>query len=174
MTCWPSYCLPLAGPHPPTPTPTPRLPQGFNDQCLGTIAPHLRPASFSVGEAIYERGDRCDDMYFVLDGSVLVHAVRCTLTVGDETQAGSDSKSKAEGGGARRYGRDRVAGEHIVSRGDIFGEGGLFSSELGDWRQENATALSWVSAYALSATALHEIAAIYPEVTAAVRSPIHP
>ena len=133
---------------------------------------------------IYSRGDRCDDMYFVLDGSVLVHAVRCLLTLDDGPEAKlcaepapaiqrlqANPAHRAFGGDSSacsfRYGRDRVAGEHMVSKGDIFGEGGLFSSELGDWRQENATALSWVSAYALSAAALREIAAVYPEVSSA-------
>ncbi len=123
-------------------------------------------------------------MYFVLDGSVLVHAVRCHLTFGEGTTQDTSSPQTdsekatlnhrtlgAEGSKTKSfsYGRDRVTGEHIASKGDIFGEGGLFPVELGDWRQENATALSWVSAYSLSATALREIAAVYPEVPAAAR-----
>ena len=125
-------------------------------------------------------------MYFVLDGTVLVHAVRCMLTFGDGTVLGASPPAQrpqttvthralgvesSASSFRNRYGRDRVAGEHIATKGDIFGEGGLFSSELGDWRQENATALSWVSAYALSPAALREIAAEYPEVPSATCCP---
>jgi hypothetical protein len=125
-------------------------------------------------------------MYFVLDGSVLVHAVKCLVTIDDKllqngTPSAKEHKttlnrrtSGTEGSSSNLgiHGRGSVAGEHIVSKGDIFGEGGLFPSELGDWRQENATALSWVSAYALSAAAMREIAAVYPEVSASACMPI--
>ena len=146
------------------------LSQGFDDHCLGTIVPHLRPTAFAVGDVIYERGDRCNDMYFVMDGTVLIHAVRCLVSSDLQqepllSQLQHHSKAVGPEESSRNMkGRERVAGEHIVSKGDIFGEGGLFPSELGCWRHENAMALSWVSAYALSATSLCEIAKLYPEV----------
>ena len=126
-------------------------------------------------------------MYFVLSGSVLVHAVRCLVHTETKPKLGESSElpplqtasnlshQPASPENSRRNlnwnGRDRVAGEHIVSKGDIFGEGALFPSELGDWRQENAKALSWVSACVLSAAALREITAVYPEVPATTISP---
>jgi hypothetical protein len=48
--------------------------QGFNDRCLGLIASHLRLASFARGELIYEHGERGDEMYLVIEGTVVVHA----------------------------------------------------------------------------------------------------
>jgi CRP-like cAMP-binding protein len=150
------------------------------------LAPHLRPAVFAVGEVIYSRGDRCGEMHFVLDGSVLIHAVRSLVTAGSANPTPTHKPAApppapppaqrlqaslshrrppaVKSAGSCRYGRDRVAGEHIAAKGDIFGEGGLFSSELGGWRRETATALSWVSTYALSAAAVTEISAVYPEV----------
>jgi CRP-like cAMP-binding protein len=123
-------------------------PQGFDDQCLGVIASHLRPASFAIGEIIYEHGDRSNEMFFVLDGTVVVHANGpCALKA-------QDPPGEA----------DKVVGEGIVTQGDVFGEAGLFPTELGPWRRESVSALTWVSAYTLNAAALRDISAEYPEV----------
>jgi CRP-like cAMP-binding protein len=46
----------------------------------------------------------------------------------------------------------------------VFGEGGLFTQELGHFRRESAEAMSWLSVYVLTASALQEISAEYPEV----------
>ena len=86
-------------------------------------------------------------MFFVTDGTVVIHANgSCAL------------KPQDHPGEA-----DKVVGEGIVAKGDVFGEGGLFP-ELGPWRRESVSALTWVSAYTLNAAALRDITAEYPEV----------
>jgi CRP-like cAMP-binding protein len=55
-------------------------------------------------------------------------------------------------------------GERLVGRGDVFGEAGLFTDELGLLRRESAKTQSWVSVYVLTAAALRDIAVEYPEV----------
>ncbi len=143
----------------------PPAPQGFDDHCLGCVASHLRRASFPGGEPVYERGERGDEMYFIVDGSVVLHAApRHTATSPLELGPMQASQplpqgSRTEGGAPTAA----AAGERIAGKGDVFGEGGLFP-ELGTRRRESATALSWVSAYMLNAEALAEIAKEYPEV----------
>ena len=131
--------------------------QGFNDQCLGVIALHLRPATFAMGEVIYQHGDRSNEMFFIIDGTVAVHANRsCSLKALDHPAAAT--------GEDEVDGADKVVGERVVTKGDVFGEGGLFPAELGPCRKESVSALTWVSAYTLNAAALLEISADYPEV----------
>ncbi len=130
--------------------------QGFDDQCLGIVALHLRPATFATGEVIYERGDRGNEMFFVIDGTVVVNAtISCDLRTVDHpavAEAGGDDEG------------DQAVGDKIVTKGDVFGEGGVFPAELGPCRRESVSALTWVSAYTLNAAALREISAEYPEV----------
>ncbi len=56
-------------------------------------------------------------------------------------------------------------GTRIVGKGDIFGECGLFTKELGLLRRESAKTQSWVSVYVLTAAALREVSLEYPEVS---------
>jgi CRP-like cAMP-binding protein len=156
--------------------------QGFDDQCLGCIASHLRPAAFVSGETVFQCGDRGDEMYLVVDGRAFLHT-GLPLT-GSESAAApdpqeelADSHSEEEGAGlgpqelpgggseddAGRKQTTRRAGR-VVGKGDVFGEGGLFTQELGLFRRESAEAMSWLSVYVLTASALQEISAEYPEV----------
>jgi CRP-like cAMP-binding protein len=130
--------------------------QGFDDLCLGFIASHLRPATFSTGEVIYERGDRGDEMFFVVDGTVVVHADSSC------SQAALDLPAALEDDGSDKAAE--VVGEGIVTKGGVFGESGLFPVELGPCRRESVSALTWVCAYTLNSAALLEISADYPEV----------
>jgi CRP-like cAMP-binding protein len=136
--------------------------QGFDDQCLGFIASHLRPVVFGGGEVIYERGDRGDEMYLVLDGSVVLR-MRPTATSFAQQQQPASMAGAGRGGEA---GAEKAAGkgERLAGKGDVFGEAALFPMELGPRRREGATALSRVLAYVLNAAALAEIADEYPEV----------
>ncbi len=70
----------------------------------------------------------------------------------------------SEGLGGVQHQPSQVAGEQIVSKGDIFGEGCLLPGAAGLHRREKASAVSIVSAYVLKATALQDIAEEYPEV----------
>jgi CRP-like cAMP-binding protein len=141
--------------------------QGFNDRCLGLIASHLRLASFARGELIYEHGERGDEMFLVVEGAVVVHAGPGLVQTDakklprfmDKHAALSLPAEGGEGGEG-----EEAIGERIAAKGDVFGEGGLFPAELGLVRRESATALTWVSTYALSAAAIREIEAEYPEV----------
>jgi CRP-like cAMP-binding protein len=110
---------------------------------------------------------RGDEMYLVLEGAVVVHANARILALPEnerdlpkylDRRAALTTNSKGEFGGAE------VRGERIASKGDVFGEGGLFPQELGLVRRESATALTWVSTYSLSAAAMQDIGAEYPEV----------
>ena len=56
-------------------------------------------------------------------------------------------------------------GTRIAGKGDVFGEGGLFTKELGLLRRESARTQSWMSVYVLTAAALREISLEYPEVS---------
>ena len=141
--------------------------QGFDDRCLGCIASHLRLACFARGELIYEHGERGDEMFLIMDGAVVVHAnARITSIHADrkklpkfmDKQAALSLTAKDDGE------HEEAIGERIAAKGDVFGEGGLFPKELGLLRRESATALTWVSTYALSAAAIRDIEAEYPEV----------
>ncbi len=131
------------------------------------MASHLRRANFAGGEAVYERGEHGDEMFFVVQGSVVLHAAPRAAAPGPRGRMQTHQPPAPEQlpGGFGKDGGTTVAaaGERIAGKGDVFGEGGLFS-ELGMWRRENATALSWVSAYVLSAATLLEITKKYPEV----------
>jgi CRP-like cAMP-binding protein len=128
--------------------------QGFDDRCLGIIASYLRPATFAIDETIYERGDRGNEMFFVVDGTVVVHA-DSSCSPADKPAVLEDDESDNAA---------KVVCKGIVTKGDVFGEGGLFPAELGPCRRESVSALTWVSAYTLNSSALHEISAEYPEV----------
>ncbi len=107
-------------------------------------------------------------MFFVIDGTVVVRANRpCALKQLDAP----DAVAVESGFG----GADKVDGESVVTKGDVFGEGGLFPVELGPCRRETVFALTWVSVYTLSNSALWEISASYPEVSAHIPSlPLNP
>jgi CRP-like cAMP-binding protein len=141
--------------------------QGFNDQCLGCVATHLRLANFARGELIYEHGQRGDEMFLIIEGAVVVHANdRIATADGKKLPDFMDrhaALSMAAEGGDKR---EEAIGERIAAKGDVFGEGGLFPKELGLIRRESATALTWVSTYALSAAAMQDIQTEYPEVGA--------
>ena len=140
--------------------------QGFDDQCLGCVASHLRPVAFVTGEVIYERGDRGDEMYLVLDGSVVLRT-RPTASCFDlQAQQQQQPASGAGAGGGGGSGAEKAAGkgERLAGKGDVFGEAALFPGELGPRRRESVTTLSRVLAYVLKAAALEEIADEYPEV----------
>ena len=109
-----------------------------------------------MGEVIYERGDRGNEMFFVTDGTVVVHTNRsCSTEALDQPAAsGNLNHEKAT----------EVVTKGIVTKGDVFGEGGLFPAELGLCRRESVSALTWVCAYTLNSMALQEISAEYPEV----------
>jgi CRP-like cAMP-binding protein len=156
-----AVCLPRAEKKPRAPSR-----QGFDDQCLGCVASHLRPVAFVTGEVIYERGDRGDEMYLVLDGSVVLRT-RPTASCFDlQAQQQQQPASGAGAGGGGGSGAEKAAGkgERLAGKGDVFGEAALFPGELGPRRRESVTTLSRVLAYVLKAAALEEIADEYPEV----------
>jgi CRP-like cAMP-binding protein len=144
--------------------------QGFDDQCLGFVASHLLPAAFAKDEVIFECGDRGDEMYFIVDGDVLIHTGPLITLTSSESNMGQPTLNQQAGDGWKD-GRDtgeascaRKSGR-IVGKGDVFGEGGLFTKELGLLRRESAKTQSWVSVYVLTAVALREISLEYPEVS---------
>jgi CRP-like cAMP-binding protein len=133
--------------------------QGFDDQCLGFIASHLRPAAFARDEVVFECGDRGDEMYFIVDGTVLIH----TGPLITLTSSKIDQLKLLDGEWTGMVGAEK--GTRIVGKGDVFGEGGLFTKELGLLRRESARTQSWVSVYVLTGSALQEISLEYPEVS---------
>ena len=140
--------------------------QGFDDQCLGYVASHLRPAAFGAREVIYERGERGDEMYLVLDGTVVIHTQQAASCSDLQAQEYQPATRAGEG----RDGDSEVLkatgkGERLIGKGDVFGEAGLFPAELGPHRRESVTTLSRVMAYVLNAAALQAIADEYPEVS---------
>jgi CRP-like cAMP-binding protein len=137
-----------------------RLLQGFDDQCLGFITSHLRPAAFGKDEVVFECGDRGDEMYFVIDGAVLTRTGPLTTL----TSAKAEDDGEEEGGSSG-VGEAAGRGERLVGKGDVFGEAGLFAEELGLLRRESAKTHSWVSVYVLTAAALRTISLEYPEVS---------
>ena len=142
--------------------------QGFDDCCLGFVVTFLRPTTFAMGETIYERGERGDEMYFIVDGVVALHTIPVRVEPGnDPGQQAQQQQRPLEGGDGLEGGQHHIsqAGrEQIAAKGDIFGEGCLLPDAAGLHRRERASAVSFVSAYALKATALQEIAEEYPEV----------
>ena len=126
----------------------------------------LRPTAFTLGETIYERGERGDEMYFIVDGVVSLHTTPSHVEPGQDDLQQQQQPSQGNG---RALGGDQqqtspVPGARIAAQGDIFGEGCLLPDADGTHRRERASAVSLVSAYALKATALQEIAQEYPEV----------
>ena len=108
-------------------------------------------------------------MFLVVDGAARVHTglplPSPTADPEDEDGGGGEGGGGGGGGdeGAWRAWAAR-AGERIVGKGDVFGEGGLFTRELGLFRRESAQAASWLSVYVLDAPALDRISLEYPEV----------
>ncbi len=138
------------------------LRQGFDDQCLGFIASRLRHAAFAGNEVIFEYGQRGDEMFLVVEGAVVLRA-----GAGSPSPTDKCDRGQAERGGKHELTAGAVdlsAGERIVKHGDLFGEGALFPEELGPFRLESATALSFVSAFILTAASTREIEAEYPTV----------
>jgi CRP-like cAMP-binding protein len=139
--------------------------QGFDDQCLGVIASRLRQAAFASGETIFEYGERGDEMFLVVEGTVVVHAGQHPTAFAEKTDRGI---YMAQGEGSKQGlnlgAVDLVAGERIAGKGDVFGEGGIFPEELGPLRLESAKTLSFVSALVLTAASMREIEAEYPVV----------
>jgi CRP-like cAMP-binding protein len=134
--------------------------QGFNDQCLGVIASRLRHAAFASGDVIFEYGERGNEMFFLLEGSVVIYTGPRPPTISDKSDRGTQLPNKSLDVGAV----DLAAGERIAGNGDVFGEGALFPEELGPLRLESVKALSFVSAFVLTAASMREIEAEYPAV----------
>ncbi len=130
--------------------------QGFDDQCLGFIASRLRQAAFASGEAIFEYGERGDEMYLIVEGAVVLYAGPASGRGGPLVQGGGKTSLNVA--------RDLAAGERIAGKGDVFGESGLFPQELGLLRLESAKTLSFVSMFVLTAASMIEIEAEYPAV----------
>ena len=141
------------------------LRQGFDDQCLGFIASRLRQGTFASGETIFERGERGDEMFLVVEGAVCLHAgPRPPVPAESDDQ---QQRTAAHGGAneIRKFGAvNLAAGERIAGKGDVFGEGALFPEELGPLRLESARTLSFVSALVLTAASMREIEEEYPAV----------
>ncbi len=131
--------------------------QGFNDQCLGVIASRLHHAAFAAGDVIFEYGERGSEMFFLVEGAVVLYA-------GQRPPTPNDKGIQQDKQGSNVGAVDLAAGERIAGNGDVFGEGGLFPEELGPIRLESAKALSFVSAYVLTAASLREIEAEFPAV----------
>jgi CRP-like cAMP-binding protein len=144
---------------------TPCSQQGFDDQCLGCVASHLRQVVFGGGEVVYERGERGDEMYLILDGSVVLHT-RLTPPCFDlqAQQQHAANRADEDRDGDSVVANTAAKGERFAGKGDVFGEAGLFPGELGSCRRECVTTLSRMTAYVMNAAALQEIADEYPEV----------
>ncbi len=160
----------MSHPHPPTPLSL----QGFDDQCLGFIASRLSQAAFMSGEVIFERGERGDEMFLIAEGTVVLYAGQQPMaTIARSDSALSAMELPKDGGGqggpseaalTKSGAVDLAAGERIAGKGDVIGEGALFPEELGPLRLESAMALSFVSAFVLTAASMREIEAEYPAV----------
>ena len=98
-------------------------------------------------------------MYFIVDGTVLIH----TGPLITLTSSKIDQLKLLDGEWTGMVGAEK--GTRIVGKGDVFGEGGLFTKELGLLRRESARTQSWVSVYVLTGSALQEISLEYPEVS---------
>jgi CRP-like cAMP-binding protein len=141
--------------------------QGFDDQSLGFIASRLRQAAFAGGEVIFERGERGDEMYLILEGAVVLNAGPRAPASAETSDRGISQQRTALGGsklGLNVGASDLAAGERIAGKGDVFGEGGLFPEEMGTYRLESAKTLSFVSAFVLTAASMREIEAECPAV----------
>ena len=141
--------------------------QGFDDQCLGFIASRLRQAAFASGEVIFEYGERGDEMFLIVEGTVVLYAGLRPPVPADK----SDRDIPLAQGGDKRGlnvgppgAGDLAAGEWIAGKGDVFGESGLFPEVLGPLRLESAEAVSFLSALVLTAASMREIEAEYPAV----------
>jgi CRP-like cAMP-binding protein len=141
--------------------------QGFNDQCVGFITTYLRLSNFVPGDTIYERGERGNEMFFLIDGVVALHTT--PLSMDPDEIKNQQGLLQAQPQHSNPRGGEQpptlpLTEERMLQKGDIFGEGCLFPDELGAHRRERASAVSIVSVYALQASALLEIAEEYPEV----------
>jgi CRP-like cAMP-binding protein len=96
-------------------------------------------------------------MFFLVEGAVVLYA-------GQRPPTPNDKGIQQDKQGSNVGAVDLAAGERIAGNGDVFGEGGLFPEELGPIRLESAKALSFVSAYVLTAASLREIEAEFPAV----------
>lgn len=160
--------------------------QGFDDQCLGFIASRLRQAAFVGGEVIFERGERGDEMYLIVEGAVVLHSSQRPPAPADKSDRSTQQQTQSHGGTDRstqqqahsQGGRmlslkvgavDLAAGERIAGKGDVFGEGVLFPEALGPLRLESAKTLSFVSVFVLTAASMREIEAEYPAVRSVLR-----
>jgi CRP-like cAMP-binding protein len=142
---------------------------------MGFLATYLRPTTFVLGETIYERGERGDEMYFVVDGVVALHTTPGT-SLPSEPGGGTrkqqppqeQQQHRPEGGSDNMGGvhqlEQTLPRERIAAKGDVFGESCLLPDEVGHHRRERASAVSTVSAYVLKAASLQDIAEEYPEV----------
>jgi CRP-like cAMP-binding protein len=120
---------------------------------------------------VFECGDRGDEMYFVVEGTVLIRTgpLISLTSAKAELQHKQHGNSEEESGGIGVEEAGKV--ERIVGKGDVFGEGGLFTQELGLLRRESAKTHSWVAVYVLTAAALRDIAVEYPEVSLCLLTP---
>ena len=124
--------------------------QGLEDECIGYMFTLLRRADFINGDAIYQKGDSAEDMYFVTSGSVSMHI--------DGVRRSFTKESVARSGRAR-----------LIEAGGSFGELSLFPDLLPPVRHETAVANSWVVAYMLSSRDMPALQAAYPHVVAMLR-----
>ena len=122
-----------------------------------------------AGEAVFERGERGDEMFLIVEGGVVLHAGPHPPPSAENS--GVPQQPQRLQGGAQEgqlHGAvNLAAGERIAGKGDVFGEGGLFPEELGPLRLESARTLSFVSALVLTAASMREIEAEYPAVRSA-------
>jgi CRP-like cAMP-binding protein len=135
--------------------------QGFDDECIGRIFTQLRRIDFMPDEAVYHRGDRAAEMYFVASGSV-------SLRFDGRARLRAQSREAwqpAATGGAPRGARPAK----VVEAGGTFGELALFPDLLPPVRPETAVADSWVVTYMLPAAAVPELEALYPQVVGRLR-----
>jgi CRP-like cAMP-binding protein len=142
--------------------------QGFDDQCLGFIASRLRQAAFTCGETIFKRGERGDEMFLILEGAVVVHAGPQPPTAPVDEPERNVQRLLAHGGSTRNLKVDAeglAVGERVAGKGDVFGESVLFPEELSPFRLESAKALSFVSAFVLTANSMQDIKLEYPMVS---------
>ncbi len=118
------------------------------------------------GETIFERGERGDEMFLVLEGAVVLYAGPRPPAPATESSRGTPQQPAVQGENVegKASGVDLTAGERIASKGDVFGESGLFPGELGPHRLESARTLSFMSAFILTAASMQEIKEEYPAV----------
>ncbi len=117
---------------------------------------------FGIGESIYERGERGDELYLVVEGSVMLRSQPSSVDLHEQ-----QPQVAVTGDSGYNVVKNAGKGERIAGNGDVFGEASLFPEELGPHRRESATTLSRMMAYTLNGAALQEIGDEYPEVSSA-------